>query len=149
MTALYETARTLKVELVVEGVSAPETFKAAVDSLVAANIDAIQVTADPMFNNHKLKFIPIITEIKKPAIHQWREQVQLGGLMSFGPDIREAYNVAGRYTTLILNGQRPQDIPVATPTTVSFMYNSDEAKRLGLTIDPKTLLRESTATSKK
>jgi ABC-type uncharacterized transport system substrate-binding protein len=83
--------------------------------------DAFLVTADSLFNDLRKKVVALPK--KKPAIYQWREFAEAGGLMSFGPNIIEAYEKVGKYVGHILNGDKPGDLPVLLPDRFELVIN--------------------------
>jgi putative tryptophan/tyrosine transport system substrate-binding protein len=69
-----------------------------------------------------------------PAIDQYREFAAAGGLISYGPDIRESYRMAGIYTGRILKGDKPANLPVQQVTKVEMYINLKTARALGITV---------------
>jgi putative tryptophan/tyrosine transport system substrate-binding protein len=76
-----------------------------------------------------------------PTMHSFSEAVDAGGLISYGPNVREMVSVATRYVPKILAGANPADLPVEQPTKFELVINVKTAKELGLTIPPALLAR--------
>jgi putative ABC transport system substrate-binding protein len=111
----------------------------AFQGFASQRVDALLVTADPMFNNRRAQVLALAARHSLPAIYQWREFVTGGGLMSYGPSLTEAYRQAGINAGLILKGAKPADIPVVQPTRFQLVINGITAKKLGLTVSPALL----------
>jgi putative ABC transport system substrate-binding protein len=103
-----------------------------------AGVQGVLVTADSFFNSKRARVVQKAAQRRIPAIYQWREFVEIGGLMSYGPSIIEAYVFAGAYAARILNGEKPAQMPLSEPTHYELVINQTTATALGLTI-PQSL----------
>ena len=96
---------------------------------------------DQMTFVHRQRLAALAAMHRLPAIYPFREFVDDGGLMSYGPDLQQLGRRAADYVDKILKGVRPGDLPVEQPTKFEFVINLKTAKTLGLTIPPSLLLR--------
>src|SRR5262249_25887359 len=102
-------------------------------------VKAVVVTADSLFNDLRGDVVRCANDSGLPTIYQWKEFVDLGGLISFGPDIVEAYGKAGEYVKRILNGESPSTMACSTPSRFK-VYVSGTTGQEQLDAIPTTLL---------
>jgi putative tryptophan/tyrosine transport system substrate-binding protein len=136
---LEAAADKLNLKLEIQKAATDRDIERAFQAFKSQRVDAVIVTADPLFNNHRAQVLSLATAHSLPAIYQWREFVAAGGLMSYGPSITEAYRHAGVNAALILKGAKPADLPVVQPTTFELVINLLTAKALGIEM-PATLI---------
>src|SRR6516164_8843166 len=112
---------------------------AAFAKLVELKVGALVIGADPYFDSQLDKFATLAARFGLPTIHALREFVTSGGLMSYGPDLADAYRLVGIYTGRILNGEKLADLPVHQATKVELAVNLKTAKTFDLTV-PQSVL---------
>ena len=112
---------------------------AAFTKLVELKVGALVIGADPYLDSQLDKFAALAARFGMPTIHGLPEFVASGGLMSYGPNLSDAYRVAGIYTGRILNGEKPADLPVQQSTKVELIVNRKTAKTFDLTV-PQSVL---------
>ena len=127
-------ARTTGRPLFVLKASSSGDIDAAFASAVEQQVRALIVSADPLFMARRSQIVALAASHGMPAIYPFREFVDEGGLMSYGPSLALAYRVAGIYAGRILKGTKPSELPIEAPTAFEFLINLKTAKILGLTI---------------
>jgi putative tryptophan/tyrosine transport system substrate-binding protein len=133
---LQVAARAHGVRLVFENASSPSEIETAFADLVQQRVDALQVSSDGFLLTHPDQIVAFAALHALPAIYAWPQFTAVGGLMSYGTNIRAAWRQAGIYTGRILKGERPADLPVQQATKIELVINRKTAKALGITIPP-------------
>ena len=108
-------------------------------SAVEKQVRALVISPDPFFMTRRAQIVALAANYKMLVMYAFREFVDDGGLMSYGPSLASGYRVAGLYAGRILNGAKPGDLPVEAPVAFEFLINLKTAKTLGITI-PSGLL---------
>jgi putative ABC transport system substrate-binding protein len=119
-------------------------LEAAFALFARERVDAVLVPPDTTFNTNHARIAGLAGAARLPAIYFNRTQAENGGLISYGPDIRDGYRRAATYVDKILKGAKPTDMPVEQPTRIELVINMKVAKALGLTV-PSTLLARADA----
>ncbi len=136
---MEDAARDLGLKLLFLEASVESDFTAAFAIAAKQRAGALWVTADPFFTTQHAKIIALAARDRLPAVYPWRQYVEAGGLMSYGPDLTWAYHQIGLYAGRILNGAVPSDLPVLLPTRLHLLINLKTAKALGVTV-PRVVL---------
>jgi putative ABC transport system substrate-binding protein len=132
-------ARAIGQRIVVLEASSESDFEPAFAAMVQQGVGALLVMADPFFFNRREQLIALAARHAIPAVYEWREFAEAGGLMSYGSSITEAQRQIGLYTGQILKGTKPADLPFQRAIKIELVINLRTAKTLGLTF-PITLL---------
>ena len=110
-------------------------------TLAQEKVEALLVGTDQYFDVHRDKVVALAATAGIPAIYQFRDYPIAGGLISYGPDVADAYHHAGNYVGQILNGKQPADLPVLQATKFQLVLNLKAAKALGIEIAAALLAR--------
>jgi putative ABC transport system substrate-binding protein len=142
MKAAEEAAPKLGLEVFRLGVRKAEEIESAIE-LVRGRADALYVCTDPLISTNRVRINILAIGEKLPTMNSFREYVQAGGLISYGPNFPDLFRRAGDFVDKILRGAKPADLPVEQPVKFDLMINATTAKVLGLTIPEKILVRAS------
>jgi putative ABC transport system substrate-binding protein len=139
--ALQQAARPMRVTLHRVEVRDPSEFESAFAGLPQEHIEALLVLPHPILFRHRTRLVALAAERQLPTIWgPWRECVDAGGLMAYGPSLRTQFQRAAYFVDKILKGARPADLPVEQPTRFELVINLKTAQALGLTIPPTLLI---------
>jgi len=119
----------------------PSEIDSAFAAMVRGHADALTVLSTPMFGAEQKRLVALAARHRLPTMFQFREYVAAGGLMSYGPDLGDLYRRAALYVDKILQGTKPDVLPVEQPTKFELVINLKTAKDLGLSLAPALLGR--------
>ena len=134
-----EAARGLGLEIQMLKASTSREIEEAFTMLERERPDALFIAPDGFFSSRRVQIVTLAAHHRVPAAYFSREFVEVGGLMSYGSDIADAYRQVGIYTGQILKGAKPADLPVVQSTKLEFVINIQTAKALGLEVPPQLL----------
>ena len=137
-------AQVLGMKMLSLGVRTREQIEEAFATIVRERPHALLVLADRLFLHHRMRIMQFASQQRLPGVHAYRELVEAGGLMSYGPSYADMHRRAAAYVDRILKGTRPADLPVERPAKFVLVVNLKAAKALGLTIPPSVILRADT-----
>ncbi len=141
LTATEEAARSLSVKLLVLEVrnrdDVPRAFQAAKNS----RAEALNVLASPLLSSLQESIMDQAASNRLPAIYQWKEHVESGGLVSYGPSLAAMWRQAGLIASKVLKGANPATLPVEQPTRFELVINMKTARALRLKIPPSLRVR--------
>jgi putative ABC transport system substrate-binding protein len=134
-------ARALGVRLQFVEARGPEDFDRAFSDMTRARADALTVLPSPVFISERRRLVDQAAKNRLPAVYPFREFVDAGAFMVYGPSLADLFRRAATYVDKILKGAKPGDLPVEQPTKFELVINLKTAKALGLTIPPSLLGR--------
>ncbi|HEX6439060.1 MAG TPA: ABC transporter substrate binding protein [Candidatus Binatia bacterium] len=116
-------------------------FDAAYDAISKQNVNGLLVFPEGVTLANRLGIIDFAAKRQLPSMLGWKEFVEAGGLMAYGPNRDESFRRIALYVDKILKGTNPADLPVERPTKFELVINLKTAKQIGLTIPPNVLAR--------
>jgi putative tryptophan/tyrosine transport system substrate-binding protein len=134
-------ARALGLTLQPVAVRTVEELETAFAAITMASADAIFVHQDQLFFAHRARIVELVAKSRLPAVYQYREWAEAGGLMSYGASLRDVYRRVAVLVDKILQGARPGELPVEQVMTLELVINLKTAQALGLTIPPALLFQ--------
>lgn len=134
-------AQTLGIRLQEVPVSSPEQLAQAFGAMKRERADALIAVADEMFYVERRQIAELALRQKLPTLFATRENVEAGGLMSYGEDSLEKFAQAAKYVSKIMKGSKPGDLPIEQPTKFQLTINRKTAKALKLIIQQELILR--------
>jgi putative ABC transport system substrate-binding protein len=134
-------ARTVGREVRIVEATKDADLEKAFATLAEAHVGGVVMAASALNNNLRDHLLALTTRLKIPAVHEVREFVMAGGLMSYGTNVPEVYRQIGIYTGRVLKGEKPADLPVLEPTKFDMAINLRTAKALGIDMPTSILLR--------
>ena len=140
-TQLASAAPDLGVELPVFEIQNPAEIGGALDAIAGARVDAVNVLASPLLNATRRVIIERTRNDRLPAIYQFPETAEEGGLLSYGPRALLVYRHIVSLVDKILRGTKPADLPIEQPSKFELAVNLKTAIEIGMTIPPTLLLR--------
>jgi putative ABC transport system substrate-binding protein len=119
----------------------PDDVSRALLSMGKARVQAVIVTADVVIRSRQREIVDFVARARLPAVYFTDDYVDVGGLMSYGPNRRELHRHAAVYVDKILKGAKPADLPVEQPMKLALVINAKAARELGIALPQSLLLR--------
>jgi ABC-type uncharacterized transport system substrate-binding protein len=145
LQALQDAARHRGVELLVFGVARPDEIAPAINDAKVSGAEALNFLATPLFSvpgsSNNRVVLERIAAVRLPAIYQWPEAAEEGGLAAYGPRFTQVYRQRARLLVKVLRGAKPADLPVEQPTNFELVINLKAAKAIGHEVPAGLVLR--------
>jgi putative tryptophan/tyrosine transport system substrate-binding protein len=140
--ALQEAAQTRGVELSIYRIASPDEIVSAIDAAKTSEAAALNVLSSPLLYANRQVIIERTAALRLPAMYQWPEMAEQGGLLAYGPRVVRLFREGlARQLVKLLRGAKPADIPVEQPTNFELVINSTTAHALGHDVPVGLLLR--------
>ena len=143
-TSIKETenaAQSLRLQVQILKLKAPDEIESAFDAATKQHADALVQIQAAFLEPHQQRIIDLAAKSRLPVMYNSRDDVETGGLMSYGPDREDMNRRVAAIVDKILKGRKPADIPVEQPRKFELVFNLKTAKQIGLTIPPNLLAR--------
>ena len=141
LSAVQAAAREMKIDLVLAPAQTGGEIETAIKALIKAKVGAVNVFASPTLNAFRGRQIAAFAQARVPAIYEWPETAEQGGLLGYGPRIAVIYRQIVELANKVLRGAKPADLPVEQPTNVELVVNMKSSNQLGLRIPQSVLLQ--------
>jgi putative ABC transport system substrate-binding protein len=138
---LQRAAQALRMSVQASAVREPKDFDGAFAEITRKRSDALFVIVDSLTEFNRKQLVELGTKRRFPSMYEYSPYVDAGGLMAYGPSIRENMHRALQHVDKILKGAKPADLPIVQPTKFDLVINLKTAKQIGLTIPQKILAR--------
>jgi putative ABC transport system substrate-binding protein len=132
-------ARAMALQIQVLNANSSREIDAAFDTMARERPDALFVATNTLFIGRRIQLVQLAAFHRLPATYSLREMAESGGLMSYGPNIDDAFRQVGVYTGRILKGAKPTDLPVVQASKFELVINAQTARMLGLIVPPTLL----------
>jgi ABC-type uncharacterized transport system substrate-binding protein len=129
-----DAVRKLNMQVEVVDAQTSDEFDLAFAQLSAESVGGVLLIPDPTVIEHSRRIAELALSARLPTAFQRRENVDAGGLLSYGPDLNNLFRQAAFYVDRILKGEKPAELPVMQPTKIELVINLKTAKALGLTV---------------
>jgi putative tryptophan/tyrosine transport system substrate-binding protein len=140
---IQDAARPLGIQVHIMSVRGPDDLEGTLEAATSARADAIYGPTDSVITNARARLAELALRLRLPSLFDYRDNVDAGGLLSYGPNLVDTYRRAATYVDSILKGAKPADLPVQQPTKLDLVINLRTAQALGLTI-PQSVLQQAT-----
>jgi putative ABC transport system substrate-binding protein len=134
-------ARSLGLRITLIDVTSPGELDAAFGRMIGENAKGVIALADPLLISQSVQLAALAQNARLPLIFSRRENVEAGGLISYGPSLRGQFRDTAMYIDKIFKGADPANLPVEQPTRLELVVNLKTAKALNLTVPPTLLAR--------
>ncbi|PWT81173.1 MAG: ABC transporter substrate-binding protein [Acidobacteria bacterium] len=138
---VQQAAQTLGRRVDIFEASNERDFEPTFAKMANQRVGGVLVGSDPYVFGLRRQVVALAARFGLPAIYEWREFVEAGGLASYGTKLADAYRLTGGYAGKILKGEKPADLPVVQSTKFEFLINLRAAKALGLDVPPSLSAR--------
>jgi putative ABC transport system substrate-binding protein len=139
----HEAAQILHLDMLSVRVRTAADFDGAFAAITGGGAGAMSVLADRVFLHNRERIVDFALKRRLPAVYPYRELVDAGGLMSFGPDYGDMHRRAAAYVDRILRGAKPADLPIEQPKSFNLIVNLSAARALGIAVPQALLVRAS------
>ena len=139
--ALQDAAGSRGIEFAIVTIRTPDDIVPAMNNIKASGAAAINVMASPLLYGNRRLIIERAAALRLPAIYEWAEMAEEGGLIAYGARLSAVFRQAARMVVKVLRGVKPSDIPIEQPTTFELVINLKTAKAIGHEVPAGLLLR--------